>query len=88
MPLRAINVVASVRTTPPSMRGSRRFAKVTFGGSGTSDKKTAIPATDKAPSAATNPMVQRQSPSPPMTAPIGVPNAVETVRPATTTESA
>ena len=67
---------------------TRRFDSDTAGGSGTSARKAQTPSPAAAPSTATNSMVQRQSPSPPITAPIGEPIAVDKVRPATTTDSA
>src|SRR5258708_35579248 len=71
-----------------SASGARRLRKETAGGSGTSVRKIHTPSPAMVPSAATNAIVQRQSPRPPMTAPVGDPSAVDRVRPATTTESA
>jgi hypothetical protein len=51
------------------------------------DSSVSTPRPEAAARADTNTIVHRQSPRPPITVPMGVPSAVEAVRPATTTDN-
>lgn len=68
-----------------SFSGARRAMRPILGASGTCSSSTRMPRPAASPTAATKYIVQRQSPSPPSTVPIGEPSAVAAVRPATIT---
>src|ERR1700738_3674290 len=82
------SVVARVRPIRGSVSGAMRLVRLIFGGGGTSESMVHTPIADTPASAATKTIVHRQSPRPPITAPVGDPSAVDAVSPATTTERA